>query len=52
RMGGVITAEHGIGKVRIDDLGFCIDMKSRELMQGIKRVFDPNNILNPGAGIG
>ncbi|MCK4580144.1 MAG: FAD-binding oxidoreductase, partial [Dehalococcoidia bacterium] len=52
RMGGVITAEHGIGKVRIDDLGFCIDMKSRELMQGIKRVFDPSNILNPGAGIG
>ena len=47
RLGGVITAEHGIGKIRRAELPNCIDAKSLELMQGIKRLFDPNGILNP-----
>jgi len=48
---GVITGEHGIGKVRVESLGLYIDEKELELMRKIKKIFDPNNILNPGAKI-
>lgn len=51
KLGGVITGEHGIGRTKLDDLDLCLDEKSRELMKGIKKLFDPNNILNPGAVI-
>jgi glycolate oxidase len=51
RLGGTITAEHGIGKIRMSELDLYMDEKSKELMRGIKRVFDPNGILNPGTGI-
>lgn len=51
RLGGVITGEHGVGVVRIPDLDLCPDGKVWELMRGIKNVFDPNNILNPGVGL-
>jgi len=47
-LGGVITAEHGLGKIRVPDLDLCFDKKERELMKSIKNVFDPNGILNPG----
>jgi len=51
RFGGVVTAEHGIGKTRLPQLDMMLDDKSKELMQGIKQLFDPNNILNPGCAI-
>ncbi len=51
-LGGVITGEQGMGKIRLGELDLCMDSKSRELMMGIKKVFDPNNILNPGTAIG
>jgi len=51
RLGGTITAEHGIGKIRMSELDLYMDGKSKELMRGIKRVFDPNGILNPGTAI-
>ena len=51
KLGGVITGEHGIGAIRISELDLCLDTKSWELMKGIKSVFDPNNILNPGVAI-
>ncbi len=51
RMGGVITAEHGVGKIRTKELPLCLDDKSLELMQGIRKLFDPNGILNPGAAL-
>ena len=47
-LGGVITAEHGIGRNRIKNLPLSFSRKEIELMKGIKKVFDPNNILNPG----
>ncbi|MGB9894675.1 MAG: FAD-binding oxidoreductase [Thermoproteota archaeon] len=47
-LGGVITGEHGIGKIRVKELYKFTPRKSIELMKGIKRLFDPNNILNPG----
>lgn len=45
---GTITGEHGIGKLRIDDLKLQKSEVELNLMKSIKRVFDPNNILNPG----
>ena len=51
RFGGVITAEHGIGKTRLPQLDMMLDDKSKELMKGIKKLFDPNHILNPGCAI-
>ena len=50
-LGGTITAEHGVGKVRLKEVPLCIDEKSLELMRGLKTLFDPNNILNPGTAI-
>jgi len=46
--GGVITGEHGIGKIRTDKLQTCLPKREIELMTAIKRIFDPNKILNLG----
>ena len=51
KLGGVMTAEHGLGRIRIPDLYIFMDRKELELMRGIKKVFDPNGILNPGCVI-
>jgi glycolate oxidase len=48
---GVITGEHGIGKIRTDTLQSCLAKEEIALMVAIKRLFDPNNILNPGTKI-
>ena len=48
RLGGVITGEHGIGKLRIGEIKKFLTEKEISLMKEIKRIFDPNNILNPG----
>lgn len=48
RLGGVITGEHGIGKIRTENLHLYLNEKELELMKKIKKIFDPNNILNPG----
>ena len=47
-MGGQVSGEHGIGHAKINYLEQSLDVKQIQLMQGIKTVFDPNNILNPG----
>ena len=49
KMGGTITGEHGVGKVRINSLVEYVGEKELEVMKKIKFVFDPNLILNPGA---
>lgn len=51
RLGGTITAEHGIGKIRVKNLNQYLDEKAIEIMKSIKAVFDPNNILNPATVI-
>ena len=51
KLGGTITAEHGIGKIRVKNLKQYLSHKAIEIMKKIKGVFDPNNILNPGAVI-
>ncbi|NLE94534.1 MAG: FAD-binding oxidoreductase [Dehalococcoidia bacterium] len=51
RLGGTITAEHGIGKKGIRMLDRYTDERQKQLMREIKKAFDPNNILNPGTAI-
>jgi len=46
--GGAISGEHGIGLVKKPYLGLAVDAAQLELMRGIKRLFDPAGILNPG----
>ena len=45
---GVISGEHGIGIVKRGYLAEYASPRSLEIMRGIKRVFDPQGILNPG----
>ena len=47
-VGGSISAEHGIGLVKKAHLAGTRGAAEIELMRGIKRVFDPAGILNPG----
>ncbi len=51
KLGGVMTAEHGLGRIRLPDLDIFLGQKHVELMRGIKKVFDPQGILNPGCAI-
>ena len=50
-MGGTLSGEHGIGIAKNRFLEMEFRPAALELMRGIKRVFDPNNILNPGSFI-
>ena len=45
---GSISAEHGIGKLKRNSLPKVKDPVALELMRGLKRMLDPNGILNPG----
>jgi glycolate oxidase len=46
--GGVLSGEHGVGLVKKPFLSLILDDAQVELMRGIKKVFDPHHILNPG----
>jgi FAD/FMN-containing dehydrogenase len=48
RMGGSISAEHGIGVLKRDELPDVKDKVAIELMRAIKAVLDPLGIMNPG----
>ena len=48
RLGGVITGEHGIGRIRTGEMALVLGPKEIDLAKGIRRLFDPNSILNPG----
>ena len=47
--GGTVTGEHGIGKIRVEELREQKPAAELALMKGIKNVFDPKGIMNPGA---
>jgi glycolate oxidase len=47
-LGGTISGEHGIGLVQKEYMDIMFDAASLNLMREIKKVFDPNNILNAG----
>ena len=48
KLGGSISAEHGIGVMKRDLLPSVKDPVAFELMRNFKQMFDPNGILNPG----
>lgn len=47
-LGGTISGEHGIGLIQKPYMPVVFTNASLEIMRGIKRSFDPNNILNAG----
>jgi len=47
-MGGQVSGEHGIGHGKVPFLANSVGEANMGLMEGIKKVFDPNLILNPG----
>ena len=46
---GSISAEHGIGRLKIEDMTRYVDDVKITLMRRIKSAIDPNRIMNPGA---
>ncbi|MBB5702711.1 FAD/FMN-containing dehydrogenase [Ochrobactrum daejeonense] len=48
RYAGSISAEHGIGRLKREDFEKRLDPVRRKLLEGIKQVIDPDNIMNPG----
>jgi FAD/FMN-containing dehydrogenase len=48
RHGGSISAEHGVGLLKKDFLGYSRSPEELALMRGVKRLLDPKGILNPG----
>lgn len=48
RLGGTISGEHGIGMKKKKFISMALDENILALSRGIKNVFDPNNIMNPG----
>jgi len=47
-LGGTISGEHGIGYVQKNYMDIPFDSVQMNLMKGIKNLFDPRGILNPG----
>lgn len=47
-LGGTISGEHGIGLIQKEYMDIVFEDASLEIMRGIKKIFDPNNILNSG----
>ena len=47
-LGGTISGEHGIGLVQKKYMSIALNSTRMEFQKGIKKLFDPNNILNPG----
>jgi FAD/FMN-containing dehydrogenase len=47
-LGGSISAEHGIGRLKVDELERYAPALELELMRSIKSALDPNGIMNPG----
>jgi glycolate oxidase len=47
-LGGTLSGEHGIGTTKAEFLPMELDNTALSVMQGLKRFFDPANILNPG----
>jgi len=51
-MGGSFSAEHGVGRLKVGDVVKYGDPVRVDLMRRIKRLLDPEGIMNPGAVLG
>ena len=47
-LGGTLSGEHGIGLVQRPYMDIAFNTAQLELMRGLKRLFDPKGLLNPG----
>ena len=47
-LGGTLSGEHGVGIAKRPYMAIAMSEVNLELMRGIKKVFDPKGILNPG----
>ena len=47
-LGGSISGEHGLGTVKSGHLDMQWENRALELHEGVKRLFDPKGLLNPG----
>jgi glycolate oxidase len=47
-LSGTLSGEHGVGLTKAPFLALELDETALEVMQNLKKLFDPNNILNPG----
>ena len=45
---GSVSAEHGVGLVKKEFLHFSRTAEEVQLMRAVKKVFDPQGLLNPG----
>ncbi|RWZ89901.1 MAG: FAD-binding protein [Hydrotalea sp. AMD] len=48
KLGGTISGEHGIGLIQKKYMPLVMQEANLQIMRSIKKIFDPNNILNPG----
>ncbi len=46
--GGSISAEHGIGRIKVEELAHYRSRTELDVMRQLKRALDPQNIMNPG----
>jgi D-lactate dehydrogenase (cytochrome) len=52
KLGGSVSAEHGIGQLKVDLLRQVKDPVALDMMRAIKTALDPKGILNPGKMLG
>src|SRR5208283_1333199 len=48
KLGGSLSGEHGIGLTKAPYFGMEVNQREMGLMKGIKAVFDPRGLMNPG----
>jgi len=48
-LGGSVSAEHGVGRLKVEDLARYSDPARLAMMRALKAALDPEGILNPGA---
>ncbi len=48
KMKGSVSAEHGVGLLKRDDIAYSRSPEELCIMKSLKAVFDPNGIMNPG----
>lgn len=48
KLGGTISGEHGVGLIQKGYMDIVAEDATLQLMRGIKKTFDPNNIMNAG----